>query len=406
MANWYAQSSSANINATNLWNSAANGSGSYLTWPPSSGDYLYANDKTGIVINVDFNIGSGYLRNDNGSYTGGFVVTSTRTVTANVKGGYDTCINVQSGGNLTLTGNVTGPEWSASATVGGIVLSASNSTVSVTGNVTGGNYNSNCPGIYISGATTSGSLSVAGNVTGGGVNGTNSGIYSITNCPITITGGGTITSGAYGGKGIYIVNNANGLVVSVTANITGGSGQGGLGISSPSYTCTLTVTGNVTGGSNSGSRGIDVTGNPGKVTVSVTGTVTAGGGSTAMVGQTAAITINGSIINVSGMEALSCDNPIINLSSSQYRRIWNGSSNVNLYPTAAAAATKYVYSGINNGNGSTGILNISNIADAKGSGSNLSAGILKKDSVVDDVTGTYQPTGGGMGSISGSIVNG
>jgi hypothetical protein len=54
---------------------------------------------------------------------------------------------------------------------------------------------------------------------------------------------------------------------------------------------------------------------------------------------------------------------------------------------------KYVYHGVDRGDGTTGTLHASTISEAAGAGSNLSAGILKDGEVVDDVTGTY--AGGG-----------
>ena len=68
-------------------------------------------------------------------------------------------------------------------------------------------------------------------------------------------------------------------------------------------------------------------------------------------------------------------------------------------PTIVVPDAKYIYNGQTvTSNGSalvTGTLNASNISAAKGSGSNLSAGILKKDDVVDDVTGTLEAGSGG-----------
>jgi hypothetical protein len=54
---------------------------------------------------------------------------------------------------------------------------------------------------------------------------------------------------------------------------------------------------------------------------------------------------------------------------------------------------KYVFYGVDRGDGTTGTLHASTISAAAGSGSNLSAGILKNGEVVDDVTGTYSPGG-------------
>lgn len=63
-----------------------------------------------------------------------------------------------------------------------------------------------------------------------------------------------------------------------------------------------------------------------------------------------------------------------------------------------------VYSGVDRGDGVLGTLHASNIATAAGAGVNLSAGILKSGSVVDDVTGTYTGGGGGGGSASSNPV--
>lgn len=71
-------------------------------------------------------------------------------------------------------------------------------------------------------------------------------------------------------------------------------------------------------------------------------------------------------------------------------------------PTIVVPDAKYIYGGqtvTSDGTALvTGTLQASTIAAAKGSGSNLSAGILKKDEVVDDVTGTYEGAGGGGAS--------
>ena len=64
MTVYYAQQSSVNINASNVWYTTANGSGgSYLTWPPAAADVLMANGKTAITINVNTTVAE--LRTDN-----------------------------------------------------------------------------------------------------------------------------------------------------------------------------------------------------------------------------------------------------------------------------------------------------------------------------------------------------
>ena len=90
MAVYYAQAT-ANINAANVWNTAANGSGTYITHGDLvSGDVLMANNRT-ITVNVDTNLGgTGQVRNDTtgGATAGGFFdLAAGITLTANAYGG-------------------------------------------------------------------------------------------------------------------------------------------------------------------------------------------------------------------------------------------------------------------------------------------------------------------------------
>jgi hypothetical protein len=89
MATWFARQST-NINAANVWNSAANGSGSWLTWPAASGDVLMANSFT-ITVNISTNLGAtGEIRNDTtGPATAGgrFALDAGVTLIANVYAG-------------------------------------------------------------------------------------------------------------------------------------------------------------------------------------------------------------------------------------------------------------------------------------------------------------------------------
>ena len=55
------------------------------------------------------------------------------------------------------------------------------------------------------------------------------------------------------------------------------------------------------------------------------------------------------------------------------------------------AAAKYVYSGIDRGDGTVGTLHASNISEAAGAGSDLRASLLRSGVTVDDVTGTLVP---------------
>lgn len=164
MTVYYAQSS-ANINAANVWNTAANGSGSYLSWPPASGDVLMANNKT-ITVNVDCNLGStGQVRNDNanGATAGGnFELTDGVTVTANIHmGSTVACVRNNTTGTAYTVGTVT--------TAGGNATRAlelsGNGTLAHTGNVYGGTGSGS--GLGCSNTSASGTLSIVGTVFGG-----------------------------------------------------------------------------------------------------------------------------------------------------------------------------------------------------------------------------------------------
>jgi hypothetical protein len=239
MATWFAQNSSVNIDSVNQWNSAANGSGSWLTWASlAAGDELVANAKTAIAINVNVTCAS--IRNTTtlgGTAGGGFTLSGSQVVTAalysttnvtmitisgsgspsiigDLIGGGNTSVNYTvnytGSGTLSITGNLYG----ASASLGDSLNISGTGTVNLTGNVTG-TGSANLTGAKLA----SGQLNVTGNVTGG----------SSTNCPA-------------------ILANAGG--VNITGNVTGGSGGSGYsaGVHFVS-TGTLTVTGDVTGGS-------------------------------------------------------------------------------------------------------------------------------------------------------------
>jgi hypothetical protein len=56
---------------------------------------------------------------------------------------------------------------------------------------------------------------------------------------------------------------------------------------------------------------------------------------------------------------------------------------------------KYVYKDVDRGDGTVGLLNASNISNAKGSGDNLAAVDLRLGKNVDDIVGSLDPEGGG-----------
>jgi len=178
MATWYAQNSTVNIDSVNEWNDVANGSGSWLTWPPAVGDTLHANGKTSIAVNVDVTcatitavggVGT-FLINTNGvtiaanliaGNAGTFLMNSgtpTVTVSGTVTGGGSYCIAQSVAGVLNITNNVTG----GSASGGhGVYTTGTAGTITITGNLLGGS-NSNAHAVNMTLANT---LTVTGNVT-------------------------------------------------------------------------------------------------------------------------------------------------------------------------------------------------------------------------------------------------
>lgn len=262
MATWFAQNSSVNIDSVNQWNSAANGSGSWLTWASlGASDILVANGKTSITINVSFTCATITTAATGGTAGGGFLLAAGVTVTANVTAGTTVCINrTASGAESFIVGNVTGgPSSNAHG-----VHNNSTATITITGNIVGGaggfglrnettglinvTGNITADAIYGLANISTGNVTITGNVTGGtGTGGAGSGVYNVTTATITITGnviGGTVDS-AYG-----VRNDSTGSI-SISGTITAGTGARAHGLYSPaSAICYLlggTVTANADG---------------------------------------------------------------------------------------------------------------------------------------------------------------
>ncbi len=224
MSDWYAQNSTVNIDSVNEWNAAANGSGAWLTWPPASGDNLYANAKTAIAINVSFNIGTGKISTEAGAGTAGggftYATASNLTITANISAGTTACLVITGGtGGGSIVGNITG---GSASTAYGVGDSHTSVNIVVTGNILGGG-NATAYGYRFSG--TSGSVSVTGNLTGGSVLNA-SGFISTSSGTCTITGNcigsATVSAGgceATGSGAITIIGNI----------INGARGSGAVG---------------------------------------------------------------------------------------------------------------------------------------------------------------------------------
>lgn len=251
MTTWYAQNSSVNIDSVNQWNSAANGSGSWLTWASlAAGDILVANGKTSITINVNTTCALLTTLATGGTGGGGFILSPGITLTASVTAQTSTCITRSAGGaDAAIIGNIDG---TANTTGVPAVLNSSTGNITVTGNVSGTNgtnspavQNSSTGVITVIGNATAGSSSSGG---GSGVSNTGAGTVYITgNC----VGSSSSFSACHG-----VLNSSTGTVI-VTGNCTGGSGSSSSshGIMNNS-TGTVTVTGNVTGGLSTTSFGI------------------------------------------------------------------------------------------------------------------------------------------------------
>jgi hypothetical protein len=215
MAVWFARTT-GNINTVNKWNSAADGSGSWLTWPPASGDVLMANG-IAITINVNTNLGAtGQLRNDtaSGATAGGLVTIGNGiSLTANVFAGVSSCIFSSSATGF-IVGSITGG--SASGSYG--VNYQGTGTLTITGDVNGG---SGANGVGVYNHTSGGTINITGTLRSS-VN--NSGaIYNAGSGTVNVTGDviGMTVSGA---QAYTALNNSTGTI-NITGNAIAGVGE-------------------------------------------------------------------------------------------------------------------------------------------------------------------------------------
>jgi hypothetical protein len=157
MATWFAQNSSVNIDSANQWNSAANGSGSWLTWASlAASDVLVANGKTSIAINVDFTCATICNDGTGGATNGGnFTVATGRAITSSIVGGNNICVTVSSSSTVTLVGNISNGSGGT-----GVVVHSGSGNLEITGNISAGGVS----GLYYTG---SGSITIVGNITAG-----------------------------------------------------------------------------------------------------------------------------------------------------------------------------------------------------------------------------------------------
>lgn len=164
MTTFYAQNGSQGIFAAwsghdSMWNTAADGSGSWLT-PASltAADILAANAKTAILLNADVTALRLSTAAEGGTAGGGFTVDlsnatgASRTVNANLLAGTTVCLghstSPYTGKRLTINGTITGG--TATDAVGLRITNTGsvNFIATLLGNMTGGS-GTNAHGVYI-----------------------------------------------------------------------------------------------------------------------------------------------------------------------------------------------------------------------------------------------------------------
>lgn len=260
MATWFAQNSSVNIDSVNQWNSAADGSGSWLTWASlAAGDVLVANGKTAIDLNVSFTCSEiRTLLLVSGASGGGFVLsTSGITVTANVLAGTTVCVTATlSSGTSNIVGTVNGSATTNAAH--GITFSGAG-TLNVTGNVfagqTGGTNSGS--GVLMSGA---GTLNVTGNSQSSQINGSSGSAQGIqvTGAAIVNLTGNCLPTGTGGGNACGITC-ANALAtVTVTGTCNGPAAGNGISSSAGVYLTAGTFVLNGTAAANAGGAAVSI----------------------------------------------------------------------------------------------------------------------------------------------------
>jgi len=214
MAVWFARTT-GNINTVNKWNSAADGSGSWLTWPPASGDVLMANGLA-ITINVNTNLGAtGQVRSDtaNGATIGGgFTLGNGISLTANVFCGSGNCIFSNSATGF-IVGSITG---GTAANSYGVNYQGAG-TLTITGDVNGGTGNGAWGLFYLGTNTVTITGSLRGTVNNAGA------AYNSSTGTINVTGDviGTTVSGAQA----YTAINVGAGTINITGNAIAGVGE-------------------------------------------------------------------------------------------------------------------------------------------------------------------------------------
>lgn len=215
MATYYARKND-NADSTDMWNTASDGSGSFLTWPPAADDILRANSFT-VELNVDFTV-SQINTLTNGGYFN--LASGDRTITANVLAGTSGttgAVHNADTGTLTINGNVTS---GTGLNAWGIVNNTTG-TIVVNGNVQAGNGNTAIGAVNNS----TGTFTVNGNIAGGGASTTYGG-FNVSTGQFTVNGNST---GGSGGSSIGVHNQTVNGKVTITGIVSGGVSPTGYG---------------------------------------------------------------------------------------------------------------------------------------------------------------------------------
>lgn len=206
---WYARQT-ANINAANVWNDVADGSGNWLTWPCATDDTLIANGFT-ITINVNTTCAKVATATNSGTFKLANGVTLTADV--EVSWGYAVTFDLSTPDSAAIVGNIYG---SAVRFNSRAIQHDGTGSLHVTGNVTGGTQ-AGAVGAYLNAA---GTLTIVGSVTGGSAG------HGISTSVAELAWRLEITGNVTGGTGHGV--NADGPtgLVEITGDVTGGTGNG------------------------------------------------------------------------------------------------------------------------------------------------------------------------------------
>ena len=202
MATWFA-TAGGNINTAGRWNSAPDGSGDTLTWPPDPADILVTNSR-GITVNVATTVAQ--LRADDfggATATGTYTLVPGATLTGTLYAGRSTYSLYYAGtGTVTFVGDIYGDTSGVTANTY-VVWNNAGGTINITGNLYASQTNSNGRGVT---NRSTGTINITGNVYSG-LAGNQYGVIQDGVGAINVTGN-VISLGTYGA----VCNNAAGAI--------------------------------------------------------------------------------------------------------------------------------------------------------------------------------------------------